>query len=166
MIQTKLCPFPFNFYETHIRYLNGSKAGSMVLHKINQYPLGSVAVVAFLWHQTTPLSNATKIDNGKIWIWSPLGTENSVYALIQKTLHYGTEEPFDTLTTASSMINGVHVSRITDMIKFQFFGARSHALLGACLQLRPQTENFQSAGHQVNWAFRESNLIRLFAFNQ
>ena len=121
----------------------------MVLHMVNQYPMGSVALVNFLWHQK---SNGTKSDEGKLWIWAPLGTEQSVYTLILKTLLYGLEDGSTSLnlTTATRTINGVQIGLISDMIKFQFFGARSHALLAECLQLRQQGETYQSAGHKVN----------------
>lgn len=136
-------------YKIINRYLNGSKAGSMVLHMVNQYPMGSVALVNFLWHQK---SNGTKSDEGKLWIWAPLGTEQSIYTLVLNTFLYGLEDGSPSLnpTTAPRSIDGVQIGLISDMIKFQFFGARSHALLAECLQLRQQGVTFQSAGHQVN----------------
>ncbi len=112
------------------------------MHEVNQYPLNAVAKVTFLWQQNKNESNISKL-----WIWAPLGTEADLMTLL-KTAFSFTAKKYSFLNDSN-----INISLIPDMIKFQFFGPRSHAILASCLQLiernTSSNQDYYLASHEV-----------------
>lgn len=122
------------------QYLNGSKTGYMFLHQVLEYPSSAICPVTFLWKQN-PQEN-----DSVLWIWAPLGCLQKVYGVIQKALYHTISSNASEIVSDHVQIGPIQVKTITDMIKFEFTGPRSHAVLATCLKL---TDNDSNA-HRVN----------------
>jgi ribonuclease P/MRP protein subunit POP1 len=136
---------------TASQYLNGRNQGSTILHEPLEYPFKCVAEVLFLWKPDL---------NGKqrtIWLWINSDQYSLVFQLIvfvfqsmnckllQKFI-YDRDFDLKRMDVGNTVIKPLY----QDLVRIEFTGPRSHAILSTCLTL----DGTDSVAHRVRIRFK------------
>jgi ribonuclease P/MRP protein subunit POP1 len=112
-------------------YLSGKKQGLMMLHEKGKFPFKTVARVSFLW-------KPEQEKDRTLWIWVNNDSYKKVFTLLVNTINGNNKE----VELKPVKIGNTRITPLfQDLIRFEFSGPRSHAILSTCLTLSPKNSD-------------------------